>query len=408
MDGASAQGQALLCCHLHHPELLGVETMTVLFLCAAFLLLYSFFGYPLILLSIAACLRWRKRTYPHKELPSVMFVFACCWEGKRLEEKIKNCLALDYPSEKLDIVAVSDAATPETLEVLKRAERKGILRVLYNPRRSGKSAALARALAQCQADVFVVTDADALLEPHHLNELVAPFADPKVGATTGTIHYANVGESGISSGQGLYWRFEVLMRKVENLMGRVVALTGAIYAIRPDLFDLSDPRCDADFLAPLQVIGHGKKVLFLSRISALDYSPTSSAPLLARRVRMITLGLWSVIRNAGYLNPFRFPFLSWQLFSHKVLRWLIAIPFILVFVSSAFLITHPLGLALFCAQCLFYLAGIIGGVASKLKLRIPLAGSIWYFILSLCSSLIGIFNIIRGKDYSVWEQTAHR
>ncbi len=383
--------------------------MTVLFLCAAFLLLYSFFGYPLILLSMAAARGRRKRSCTYKELPSVMFVFACCWEGKRLEEKIKNCLALDYPSEKLDVVAVSDAATPETLEILRRAEREGILRVLENPRRSGKSAGLARALAQCEADIFVVTDADALLEPHHLNELVAPFADPKVGATTGTIHYVNVGESGISRNEGIYWRFEMLTRKAESLLGRLIGVIGAIYAVRPALFNVEDPRLDADFLAPLQVLEQGKKVLLLDRVSARDFSPATTTSLFARRVRTITLALWSLARNGRYLNPFRFPVLSWQTWSHKILRWLLPVFMILIFISNAFLVTTSLfWQILFGCQVLFYLAGALGAWVSKRKLNVPLVSSIWYFILSAWASIVAFFNLLRGKDYSVWTETARR
>ena len=338
-----------------------------------------------------------------------MFVFACCWEGKRLEEKIKNCLALDYPRGKLDIVAVSDAGTLETLEVLKRAERDGILRVLYNPRRSGKSAALARALEQCDADVFVVTDADTLLEPGHLRELVMPFSDPSVGAATAVVHYSNVEESGISRSESLYWRFEFFTRKVESRLGRLTGLSGAFYAVRSELFKINDPRLDADFLAPLQVLEQGKKVLLLDRVSARDFSPATTTSLFARRVRTITLALWSLVRNARYLNPFRFPILSWQIWSHKILRWLLPVFMILIFASNAFLVTTSLfWQILFGGQVLFYLAGALGALASKRKLKIPLVSSIWYFILSAWTSIVAFFNLLRGRDYSVWTETARR
>lgn len=383
--------------------------MTVLFLCAAFLLLYSFFGYPLILLSMAAARGRRKRTCTYKELPSVMFVFVCCWEGKRLEEKIKNCLSLDYPSDKLDVVAVSDAATPETLEILRRAEREGILRVLENPRRSGKSAGLARALAQCDAEVFVVSDADTILGPRHLRELVIPFSDPSVGATTAVVNYCNVEESGISRSEGLYWKFEFFTRKVESLMGRLIGLSGALYAVRPELFNVEDPRLDADFLAPLQVLEQGKKVLLLDRVSARDFSPATTTSLFARRVRTITLALWSLARNGRYLNPFRFPVLSWQTWSHKILRWLLPVFMILIFISNAFLVTTSLfWQILFGCQVLFYLAGALGAWVSKRKPKVPLVSSIWYFILSAWASIVAFFNLLRGKDYSVWTETARR
>lgn len=377
--------------------------MDILFWLATFLLVYSFVGYPLMVIVLAACIGRNEYRLIESSCPSVMFVFPVCFEGEQIKAKIANCKAIDYPRKKIQFVAVSDNATPETMEILRQAEREGILSVMENPYRSGKGVALARALKECTQEVFVVTDADTLLEPDHLRKLVAPFVDTEIGATTGVVRYANVGDSGISRNQGLYWRFEMLMRKAEGLFGRVVAITGAIYAIRPELFDLSDTHCDADFLAPIQVIAKGKKVLLLDAVCALDYSPTSPRSLLNRRTRMITFGLRSMIRNLQFLNPIRYPLLSWQLFSHKILRWFIAIPVLLVWVSSAFLLDHPFFFVVFAGQCLFYMTGILGGVSKK---GIPVISSIWYFILSLWSSVVGILNIIRGRDYSVWQKTA--
>lgn len=383
--------------------------MIVLFWFVLFLLIYSFIAYPLMLVVLAAALGHRKYGYHDSELPRVMFAFACAWEGKRLEAKIRNCLELDYPREKLDIVAISDAATTETLEVLRRAESKGVIRLLHNPRRSGKSAALARALEICSADVFVVTDADALLEPGHLARMVEPFANPKIGATTSLVHYANVGESGISRNEGLYWQFEFITRKAESLLGKLTGLSGAFYAVRPELFKISNPNLDADFLAPLQVIENRKDVLLLEDVSAEDYTPSSSQALFARRVRTITLGLWSLARNLRYLSPFRFPLLSWELWSHKIMRWLLPVFMLLILASNAFLISKGLfWQALLACQILFYLAGLAGGVAARFSMRVPLLSSVWYFLVSAWASLVAFFNLLRGKDYAVWSETAQK
>lgn len=383
--------------------------MIYLFLIALFLIFYSFFGYPLTLFILAAAFFRGQREKPtQKELPSVMLVFVACSEGRRLVAKIKNCTKIDYPPDKLEIVGVSDAATPETLEVLKKAQAQGKLRLLENPNRSGKVVALKKALETCNTDIFIVTDADTLLEPHHIKQLVKPFADPRVGATTGVIRYLNVDETGVSRGQGLYWRFEILTRKVETLFGKLVSLTGAVYTIRPQLFHPTDPCSSDDFTAALQSREQGRDVLLVDSVVAYDYSPTSSISLLRRRVRIMTRGIGLVMRNPRYLNPFRFPLLAWQLWSHKMLRWLSPLFLILILISSFFLVGSTLGQITLAAQILFYLLGLLGGMLSKFNRKLPLISTIWYFLLTGAASLIALFNVIRGKHYAVWQETARR
>lgn len=384
--------------------------MIYVFAIAVFLLLYGFLGYPLTVFFLGAIFSRKSKKCVSEALPKVMFVFAACFEGKKIKQKIDNCCMIDYPHEKLEIVAVSDAATAETVKALKKAESNGILKLLENPRRSGKGVALARALAGCKADVFVVTDADTLLDPDHLKELVAPFADPDAGVTTGIIHYANVDETGISRSQGLYWRFELLTRKAESLLGRLIGVTGAFYAIRPELFEPSDPRVDADFVAPLQALEKGKAVLLLNHLSAVDYSPSSTVSLLNRRTRMITLGLFSLFRNVRYLNPFRFPLLAFQLWTHKIVRWLLPFFMVAILVSSVVLALHGGWgwIILAILQGCFYLAGLMGGIANRVKLKIPLVSQLWYFLLSAWASVVAFLNLLRGRDYAVWQETARR
>lgn len=384
------------------------DTMVLVFTFALFLLVYSFLGYPLTLFFIAAILRRGKKEYYPNVLPGVMLVFPCCWEGKNLQKKIDNCTEIDYPPDKLGIVAVADGPTPETLAVLKRAEGKGILKLLVNPKRLGKMVALSRALEGCDREIFVVTDADTLLEPHHLKELVKPFADPQVGATTGIVRYSNVGETGISRTQGIYWEFELLTRKAENLMGNLINVTGTAYAIRSRIFKIKDPRWPDDFLAPLQARANGKRVVLQESVVAKDYSPTSTGALFVRRVRMITGGLGSLLRNPLYLNPFRFPLLAWQVWSHKMLRWLYPLFLIFILISNVFLAHTLFWQILLGAQILLYMLGILGGVLLKLGRELPLLSSIWYFLLTGAASLSAFFNVLRGRHYVMWQETARR
>lgn len=383
--------------------------MEILFLVAFFLLLYSFMGYPVAILIVGSLVGLGDKKTRGKGLPTVMLMFPASYEGEKIKAKIENTNRLKYPRHKLKVVAVSDAATPETIRTLKKAEEEGKLKLLATPRRSGKAAAVALALKHCNADLLIVTDADTMLEPGHLVQLVRPFVDPDIGAATGIIRYRNVDETGISKSQGLYWRFELLTRKAESLVGRLIGVTGALYAVRPELADLSDARLDADFLIPLQVLEKKKKVLLLNRIEATDYSPASSESLFNRRTRMITLGLFSLFRNPRYLNPFRFPLLALQLYSHKILRWLLAV-FMAAMLATNLVLALKGGsiwVILILLQALIYVAGLLGGVASFLKIKIPLISSLWYLLVSAGASVAAWFNLCRGKDYSVWEETAN-
>lgn len=384
--------------------------MEYLLIIVAFLILYSFLGYPLTFFFLAATFRKKKKPEEIPDvLPSVMLIFPCCWEGKRLWAKIENCAQIDYPSEKLIVVAVADGPTPETLAVLRKAERKGLLRVLVNPVRSGKGVALSIAHGQCDSEIFAVTDADTMLQPQHLKQLLAPFADPEVGATTGTFYYGNVGETGISRNEGIYWRFEMLTRKAETLMGRSITVTGAVYAIRTALFHPDDPLSPDDFLAGVQTLERRKKVLFLDKIVACDYSASSGSAVFKRRVRTITRGLGLLARNPRYISPFHFPLLAWQIFNHKIVRWMLPVLLLLIFTANLVLaFSGVLWLVLLLAQALFYAAGLVGGMLLKYKHKVPIASSIWYFLVSCAASLAAIWNFVTGKKFAVWSQTARK
>jgi len=360
------------------------------------------------MLILSACLKRKKPTPNQLGLPTVRFVFACCREGKRLEAKIANIKNFNYPANKLQIIAVSDDADKETLNVLKKAENQRELILLENPRRLGKVAALAKALKGCDSDIFVVTDADTLLEPDDLIKLVTPFQNQQVSATTGIIRYVNIGETGISKSQGIYWKFEILTRRIESITGNLIGLTGAVYAIRPKLFNPHDPRFADDLLAALQAREKGGKVYLIEEISGRDFSPTTSGYMYKRRVRMMTQAMGLIFNNLKYLNPFRHSLLAFQVWSHKVLRWMYPWFMLGMLITNIILANAPLWQGILVSQITFYALGLVGGIASMYGKKILLASSVWYFLLSGTASIIALVNVIRGKHFATWEETARR
>jgi cellulose synthase/poly-beta-1,6-N-acetylglucosamine synthase-like glycosyltransferase len=131
------------------------------------------------------------------EPPVAVFV-GCKNEELVVDGMVTALLALDYPTDRLTIVVVDDGSDDRTGELLDaRAAADPRLRVLHRPPGAGggKSGALNDALAEVDAEVVLVFDADHEPDPYVLRRLVRHFRDPRVGAVMGRCIIRNGQES---------------------------------------------------------------------------------------------------------------------------------------------------------------------------------------------------------------------
>ena len=254
----------------------------------------------------------------------------------RIAAKLDNILSMDYPRDRLEVVIASDGSTDGTDAIVERYKEHGV-KLLSLPR-VGKAAALNAAVNASNGEILVFSDANSMYKTDAIRELVRPFADPKVGGVAGNQIYKTE-ISGGSSGDGerAYWNFDRMLKQFQGKSGNTLAATGAIYAIRRPLFRPIPDGVSDDFVTSTGVIVQGYRLVFAP--DAIAYEPVAATNQVefGRKVRVIIRGWRAFIFMRELLNPFRYGFYAIQLFSHKILRYLVVFPLLMLFLVSPFL-----------------------------------------------------------------------
>jgi glycosyltransferase involved in cell wall biosynthesis len=312
---------------------------------------YPYAGYPLVLLLLRRLLS-RKRTSVATELPTVSMIIPVHNEAARLERKIANTLALDYPADRIEVVFVSDGSTDSTVSTI-RSHVDPRVNLIELPERRGKAAALNAGLARVSGDIIVFTDASIVLAPESIRAIVQPFSDPGVGCVSGEDRITD------SGGEGLYGRYELYLRRLESDVHSIVGASGSFYAQRRALCSPFTEGMAPDFLSVLRTGQQGYRAL--SEPAAVGEMSSVKDPRreFDRKVRTLLRGMTALFAYKPLLNPFRHSLFAFALWSHKVLRW--TVPFFLVAALLAPLVRldRPFFVLVFCAQLAFYATAVI-------------------------------------------------
>jgi cellulose synthase/poly-beta-1,6-N-acetylglucosamine synthase-like glycosyltransferase len=342
----------------------GLKMALILIWISLAFLLYVHVGYPLVLLA------WRRLApRPVKKgfgEPSVSILIAARNEKDRIEAKIMNCLQLDYPPGKLQVVVALDAPSDGTDQIARKCE-SAIVNVLSCSQHQGKAGTLNDAAASARGDILVFADVRQQFDRHSLRELVANFHDPSIGAVSGELILMDENGHEAADGVGLYWRYEKWIRAQEAEIHSMMGATGSIYAIRRELYTPMPPDTILDDVAiPMNIVLRGKRAVFDG--SARAYDQVSASPKLeyGRKVRTLTGNYQVLARMPALLSPLHNP--VWlQFISHKVGRLLVPYFLALLFVANLFAL-RGIYLWLFYLQGAWYMMAWAG---SRLSLRTP-------------------------------------
>lgn len=358
---------------------------------------YVYVGYPALIGAWA-------RMSPHAvardaELPTVSVVIAAHNEAAVIAEKVQNTLEQDYPSSRVEVIVVSDGSTDGTTDIVREFVGPRV-RLLVQPERQGKIAAVIRGAAEARHDILVLTDANAFLLPKALRALVASFADPSVGAVSGDVVLTG-DRAALGTSEDLYYGYERWLQKVESAVWTMVGVDGALYAVRASLFraPATDTILD-DMAIPLGVVQGGRRVVFEPAARAVEAGSLSAMEEFWRKVRVVAgaVQFLSRVRRWRAL-PFQFTF---SLFSHKVLRWLTPVFMLSLLVSSILLSGRRLGLAALLVQASFYALGLLGGHAGLRRLR-PI-GLAHYFCLVQGAAAVGLVRGALNRQPVRWKR----
>jgi glycosyltransferase involved in cell wall biosynthesis len=382
----------------------------ILFWLSAAAIVYTHLGYPLALWALTHLpgLRRFQNRGPSRGtnagndaagVPSVSLIVPAYDEEDVIAGKVANAQALDYPRERLQIVVASDGSSDATAE---RARAAGADLVLELPP-GGKVAALNAAAEQATGEVLAFSDANSVWAPDALRRLVAPFADPEVGYVCGQVRFLDPGGNNL---EGAYWRYEMAVREMESALAGVTGGNGAIYAVHRDSYIPLAPSGSHDLSFPFALAkGRGKDE---SRRRSL-YAPAARAeekmvPTLegefARKRRMM-LGLWDIVVGERMISPRGYsPLYAFELFSHRLLRYLSPFLHLVALVANAFLLDDgPLYVLAFALQLALLAAALLGRFLPLAPFRIAR-----YYAMTTASIAAGLWDRWRHGAGGRWEK----
>jgi poly-beta-1,6-N-acetyl-D-glucosamine synthase len=354
---------------------------------------YAYFGYAVWLF---VCVRLRKRPIRKAALtPTISIIIAARNEEANLPAKLQNLSMLNYPQALLEIVVASDGSTDRTPEILLEQGAPVVAVILEES--GGKARALNEAVNRSKGEVLVFLDARQFVEPDAVSELASCFADSSVGAVSGELLLEN-SEARSQEGLGIYWKIEKIVRKLESASGSVVGVTGAIYAIRRELYtQIPAGTILDDVFVPMNVARMGKRVVFQPSAIARDRLFGEKGKEFSRKVRTLT-GNYQLLRLAPWLlspsNPLLFRFIS-----HKLLRLLVPLLLLIMLITSG-LAGGPFYGAVFWFQVLFYVSAVCGTLSPSAKKFKPV-GIASTFVMLNAAAALAFYNFAAGRK-KVW------
>lgn len=391
--------------------------MKILLWLSLFIAFYTFVGYGVLLLLLIKLKRLVKGINSGSSmaddslLPICTLVVAVYNEAHIIREKIINTLALAYPPGKLKFIFVTDGSTDSTPEII--SEYPQII-LLHQDGRTGKIAAVHRAMDHINQGVVVFTDANTMLNRNALEKICRHYTDEKVGAVAGEKRVSmHVTDDASAAGEGFYWKYESALKKWDSELYSVVGAAGELFSIRHELYEAVPPDTILDdFMISMLIAAKGYRIVYEPEAYATESASANVSEELKRKIRIAAGGMQSVLRLKQLLNPFKYSLLSFQYVSHRVLRWtvtpfLLIIAFLLnvVIVSTGGAFTYHI---LLLAQVIFYLLALLGLLMEHQQLRIKVLFVPYYFCVMNYAVIIGIFRYFSGKQSAVWEKAQRR
>lgn len=374
------------------------ETAGIVLIAILGCVLYVYAGYPALLFVMGA-FRRRRPVRDESFTPRVILVVSAHNEERIIREKLENSLALDYPPDRIRVLVASDGSVDSTNGIVRKYEGRGVVLKEFD-RREGKSATLNKALLGLDGDVLVFSDANAFYREDAVRKLVRNLADERVGCVVGRLLYLT-NHSYVGKGEGLYWRYESFLNRLESRLGSVLVGTGTIFAVRRELFRPLLKDVANDFQIPAAVAASGYSVVYDGEAVACERPTFFFREEFSRKRRIIVRGLTGFQALRG---EFGGAFRVFQFFSRKLIRWWIGPMLPLLYAANLLLLDHPAFLALFVLQNAFYLLAAVGallrrgGVQSR-ALFVP-----FYFVMVNAASFAAIVTYLCGDRMISWEK----
>jgi len=377
--------------------------MLIILVVSVIVIAYHIVFYPLIIAILAKMNQKIRTEITIKNYPSVTVLCASYNEEKNIEKKIQSFLSLDYPKDKIKMIVISDSSTDRTDEIVRQYSAANLELIVQNPRK-GKQSAHNMIRQHLDCDYVLSTDANAFFQRDSVKKLIQIIeSDPKIGMVSGESRLVKKGD--LDSGEGLYWRYECALKKNEAKVYSTICGTGALFVIRRELFTEIETSSPDDYERALIVLKNGYKVDYCADAFVKEDVSERTLDEFSRKIRIVTQEWQAMGRNVVLLNFFKFPIESFFLISHKIIRWLVGL-FYLVSLLSAVLISNNLlvNLYLFINLIVVFL-GYTGLFIENRGKQIKCLKLFTYWFAMNAISIIALFNAINKRKYSTWKHS---
>ena len=409
------------------------QILTGLFFLLLFVVFYTYIGYGVVAWLLVKVLPKRRQkatvattdrpiATDADEQPAITLIIPAYNERDYLSEKLQNCLIQDYPAHRLNLLFVIEGSTDGSAEYLETMRERvpNSLTVIGGTQRLGKVTAMNNAMRQVQTPITIFTDANTQLNPEAVSRLAAWFSAADIGAVTGEKRIQVYDhEAAAGSGEGLYWRYESFLKRLDAELYSIVGAAGELFAIRTNLYDPveADTLLD-DFVISLRIAGRGYRVAYAPDAYALERPSHSVGEEMKRKIRIATGGFQAMKRLMYLLNFFKYGLLTFQYVSHRVLRWAVTpfcLPLLLLLNSlllfqpanqSAGLFSPYFWWFVFGLQLTFYVAAAAGYVLESRQTRWKLTFVPFYFVFMNWCVLAGFGRFYTGNiaGSGVWDK----
>jgi len=387
----------------------------ILFWAAVAAIIYTYVGYPVVLFllsSISQMIRdfrflltrgERRSTLGESDdWPTVTLIISAYNEENIIDRRIRNSLELDYPRDKLEIIVASDGSTDATNDIVGSYSEHGV-KLINRPDRRGKVFVLNRTVPKAAHEIVVLSDANTMCEPDALRHLVSPFCNDNVGVVVGEMVLESANQE--HKGESHYWRYEAILKLMENKLRAILGANGGFYAIRKELFvPVPDSTLNDDFVIPLKIVEKGYQQVYSTEARVTEKTAVDVGTEFARHKRIAAGNFQSIFMLWRLLNPFR-GYIAFTFVSHKIMRWCAPFFMIAAFAANIPLLAESLRCygVLFVLQLLFYGGAWLGGQSDNPLLR-KLCATQYYFVSMNIGMLQGFLNFLRGSQKVTWEK----
>lgn len=379
--------------------------LEILFVIALLLIIHTYVTFPLTLPMIADFfLRFRRQPkLPQKEyIPSVSLLISAYNEESVIEQKIQNCLALDYPEDRLQILIGNDGSMDRTAEIIRKYAPR--ITLIDAEKNAGKAAMLNCLVQKATGDILVFCDANTIFFPNVIRKIVQPFHAPKMGCVCGHLILNDKSGDSLGQGESTYWDLESEIKKFEGMLGVVIGGNGAIYAIRKSLYTPLPVKRSVmdDFFVTVKVLQKGYESTFISSAIGTEQTSKAGAGEFKRKIRIGRANFNYLREYLPLLNPFR-PFVAYFFLSHKLMRWFSPHLAISAFILNAmFLQKHLFFQITFGLQCLLLLFAFWGWIKQRKNAISGIGSAPFYFVTMNYALLLGFFQSFLPEKGGGW------